>query len=153
SPIDKLALMILDVARSQVAADRLLELVECDMVMQDDPDAVPAPRFKGRVEFRRVGFGYQKGSEVLRDLSFVVERGETVALVGHSGAGKSTLVSLILRFYDPQEGQILIDGCDIRKFKLKSLRGQLTVVMQEARLFSKTVRENIAFGKIDATED
>ncbi len=153
SPVDKFALMILDVARSQVSAERLLELVECDMVMQDDPAAVPAPPFKGRIEFRHVDFGYQNGSDILKDLSFVVEPGETVALVGHSGAGKSTLVSLILRFYDPQKGQVLIDGCDIRKFTLKSLRGQLTAVMQEARLFNKSVRENIAFGKIGATGD
>ena len=74
-----------------------------------------------------------------------------VALVGLSGAGKSTLLSLLLRFYDPQQGQILIDGHDIRTFTLKSLRDQMTVVMQEARLFNQTVRENIGFGKIDAT--
>jgi ATP-binding cassette subfamily B protein len=108
---------------------------------------------KGRVEFRQVSFGYQQDSDVLRQLSFVVEAGEMVALVGLSGAGKSTLLSLLLRFYDPQQGQILIDGHDIRTFTLKSLRHQMTVVMQEARLFNQTVRENIGFGKSTATAE
>jgi ATP-binding cassette, subfamily B, bacterial len=152
-PLEKFADMLLEVANSQVAGARLLELVECDMVMQDAAEAVPAPRFTGRVEFRQVSFGYQKDVDVLQHLNFVVEAGEIVALVGPSGAGKSTLLSLLLRFYDPQHGQILIDGHDMRAFMLKSLRDQMTVVMQEARLFSQTVRDNIGFGKIDATEE
>jgi ATP-binding cassette subfamily B protein len=153
SPVEKFADMLLEVTKGQVAGERLLELVECDMVMQDDPNAVPAPPFQGRIEFRNVSFSYQKGVEVLTNLSFVVGPGETVALVGHSGAGKSTLISLLLRFHDPQKGQILIEGGNIREFTLKSLRSQMTVVMQEAKLFNKTVRENIGFGKIDATEE
>ncbi len=153
SPLDKFAEMMLDVAKSQVSGERLLELLECDMVMQDAPRAIAAPGFKGRVEYRHVSFGYKKGAQVLKNLNFVAAPDETVALVGHSGAGKSTLISLLMRFYDPQAGQILIDGRDIREFKLQSLRGQITVVMQEARLFNKTVRDNIGFGKIDATEE
>jgi ATP-binding cassette subfamily B protein len=152
-PVEKFADMLLEVATAQVAGTRLLELVECDMVIQDAPDAMPAPQVKGRVEFRQVSFGYQQDSDVLRQLSFVVEAGEMVALVGLSGAGKSTLLSLLLRFYDPQQGQILIDGHDIRTFTIKSLRDQMTVVMQEARLFNQTVRENIGFGKITATAE
>jgi ATP-binding cassette subfamily B protein len=152
-PVEKFADMLLEVATAQVAGARLLELVECDMVMQDAPDAVPAPRFTGRVEFREVSFGYQQDSDVLQHLSFVAEAGEIVALVGLSGAGKSTLLSLLLRFYDPQQGHILIDGHDIRTFTLTSLRDQMTIVMQEARLFNQTVRENIGFGKIEATAE
>jgi ABC-type multidrug transport system fused ATPase/permease subunit len=151
-PLDKFAEMMLSVSKSQVAGERLLALLECDMIIQDGPRAIPAPRFSGHLEFRNVSFGYSRGAAVLKDLGFTVAPGQTVALLGHNGAGKSTLISLLLRFYDPQHGQILIDGRDIRGFKLQSLREQITVVMQEARLFNKTVRENIAFGKKDATE-
>lgn len=152
-PIDKLAAMMLDIAKAQVASKRILDLVECDMVMQDAPDAVPAPPFKGRIEFQDLSFGYHKGIDVLKDLSFVAEPGKTIALTGESGAGKSTLISLLLRFYDPQKGRILIDGLDIRSLTLKSLRDQMTILMQDAKLFNKTVRDNIAFGKVGATEE
>jgi ATP-binding cassette subfamily B protein len=154
SPIDKIAGMLLDIAKAQVAGERLLELVECEMVIQDAPHAIPAPPFKGHIEFRHVRFSYHRNIAVLKNISFAVAPGETVALIGHSGAGKSTLVSLLMRFYDPAPtGQVLIDGRDIRKLTLKSLRDQVTVLMQEAQLFNKTVRENIGFGKIGATEE
>lgn len=152
-PLDKFAEMMLDIVRSQVAAERILELVDCAAVMVDSPQAIPAPAFKGRIEFRHVSFGYKPDVPILKNLNFVVEPGEMIALVGHSGAGKSTLTSLLLRFYDPQQGQVLIDGGDLREYQLKTLRAQLTVLMQEAKLFNKTVRENIAFGKLDATDD
>jgi len=150
---EKFSGLYIGLAKSQVSGERLLELVENDMVMQDDPKAVAAPSFKGRIEFRNVRFAYKRGQNVLKNLNFVVEPGEMVALVGHSGAGKSTLISLLMRFYDPQQGQILIDGEDIRKFTLKSLRVQMTIVLQDAMLFRQTVRENIAFGKAGATEE
>lgn len=150
---EKFSELFLGIAKSQVSGERLLELVENDMIVQDDPKAAPAPAFQGRVEFKNVSFAYKKGREVLKNLNFTVEPGETVALVGHSGAGKSTLISLLLRFYDPQQGQILIDGQDLRQFTLKSLRDQMTIVLQEAKLFRQTVRENIAFGKSGATEE
>jgi ATP-binding cassette subfamily B protein len=151
-PLDKLADLMLSVAKSQVAGERLLELLECDMVMQDGPKTVAAPRLNGHLEYRKVSFNYTKGEAVLKDIDFDVEAGRTVAILGHNGAGKSTLISLLLRFYDPQKGRVLIDGRNIRDFKLQSLRDQITVVMQEARLFNKTVRENIGFGKIGATD-
>jgi ATP-binding cassette subfamily B protein len=151
--VEKFGDLFLDLAKSSVSGERLLDLVENDLVMQDEPRAVPAPPFQGRVAFHNVSFAYKKGQEVLQQLNFVVEPGETVALVGHSGAGKSTLISLLLRFYDPQQGQILIDGQNIRSFTLKSLREQITVVLQDAPLFRQTVRENIAFGTPDATEE
>ncbi len=153
SPLDKFSDMLLDLTRSQVTAERVLELVDCDLIVQDSPNAILAPAFRGRVEFRNVSFGYKKDVTVLKNLNFVVTPGETIALVGHSGAGKSTLTSLLLRFYDPQQGQILIDGSDLRDYQLKSLRAQLTVVMQNAKLLNKTVKENIAFGKSGATDD
>lgn len=152
-PIDKLSEAVLGFARNLVSGERIMELVENDMVVQDDPNAVPAPVFKGRVEFRDVTFGYKKDMDVLKNLNFVVEPGQTIALVGHSGAGKSTLISLLLRFYDPDEGRILVDGTDIHRYQLKSLRSRMTIVLQEAVLFRKTIRENIAFGKPDATDE
>jgi len=150
---EKFSGLFLGLAKSQVSAERLLELVENDMVMRDDPKAVMAPPLQGRIEFRNVSFAYRRGPEVLKHLSFVVEPGEMVALVGHSGAGKSTLISMLLRFYDPQKGQILIDGEDIRNLTVKSLRHQMTILLQDAMLFRQTVRENIAFGKPGATDD
>ena len=150
---EKLNGLLVGLASSQVTTDRLIELIENDMVVKDDPKAISATHFQGRIEFKNVSFAYKRGQEVLKNLNFVVEPGETVALVGPSGAGKSTLISLLLRFYDPQQGQILIDGQDIRQFTLKSLRQQMTIILQEAVLFCQTVRENIAFGKSGATEE
>jgi len=151
--LEKFTGLFLGLAKAQVSIERLIELVENDMVMQDRPNAVTAPRFQGRLEFKNVSFAYKAGHEVLRNLNFVVEPGETVALVGHSGAGKSTLISLLLRFYDPQHGQICIDGQDLRSFSLKSLRRQMTILLQEAQLFRQSVRENLAFGKPEAREE
>lgn len=151
--VEKFSELFLDLAKSHVSGERLLELVENDMVMQDAPHASAAPPFRGRIEFQNISFAYKKGQEVLQQLDFIVEPGETVALVGHSGAGKSTLISLLLRFYDPQQGRILIDGADIRTFTLSSLRHQITIVLQDATLFHQSVRDNIAFGIPDATEE
>lgn len=153
SSFEKFTSLFFGLAKSLVSAERLLELVENEMVMQDDPEAMPAPALQGRIEFKNVSFAYKTGHDVLKDLNFVVEPGETVALVGHSGAGKSTLISLLLRFYDPRAGEILVDGVNIRRYTLKSLRHQMTILLQEARMLHQTVRENIAFGKIDATEE
>ncbi|RMG66564.1 MAG: ABC transporter ATP-binding protein, partial [Calditrichaeota bacterium] len=141
------------VIRAQVSAERLNELVREDMVIRDAPNAVVAPPLKGRIEFQNVSFAYHNGKEAIRDVSFVVEAGETLALIGPSGAGKSTLISLLLRFYDPQQGHILVDRQDIQRFTLRSYREQITVLMQEARLFNQTVRENILFGRPDASEE
>jgi ATP-binding cassette subfamily B protein len=153
SPVEKLALEAVDLTRGQVSGERILELVENDMVVDDPANALPAPRFAGRIEFRDVSFGYGKGADVLTRLRFSAEPGETIALVGASGAGKSTLISLLLRFYDPRQGQVLFDGQDIRSFSLKSLREQITVVFQDPMLLRKTIRENIAFGKVGASEE
>ncbi len=152
-PLDKFVEMLLEVAGAQVAGERILEVVESDQIVKEAPHAVAAPVFKGRVEFQNVDFAYRGRELALANLSFTVAPGEIVALVGHSGAGKSTLVRLLLRFYDPQRGKVLIDGHDLHEFKLKSLRAQLTILLQEAQLFNQTVGENIAFGKEGATEE
>jgi ABC-type multidrug transport system fused ATPase/permease subunit len=109
--------------------------------------------FQGRIEFRGVDFAYQDGVDVLRGVSFVAEPGQRIAVVGPSGAGKSTLIGMLLRFYDPRRGQVLIDGQDVRTFTLKSLRDQVTIVLQEAMLFNRSVADNIGFGKRGATRE
>ncbi len=150
--LNKFTRLYLNLITAQVSGERLLELVESDMVMADDPGAAPAPPLRGQIEFRNVTFAYKPGQEVLKNVNFAVAPGETVALVGHSGAGKTTLISLLMRFYDPQHGQILIDGQDIRSFTRQSLRAQLTILLQEAKLFRRSVLENLAFGRPEATD-
>jgi ATP-binding cassette subfamily B protein len=151
-PVDKLTNTVLGFARNQVAGERILELIENDMVVADRKGAIPAPPLSGRIEFRNVGFCYANGSEVLRDASFVIEPGQTVALVGRSGAGKSTLISLLLRFFEPTTGEILIDGEQIGAYQIESLREQMTILPQEAVLLHRSLRENIAFGRPEASE-
>jgi ATP-binding cassette subfamily B protein len=152
-PIDKFSEIVVDLAQAVVSGERLVELVEQPVVIRDAPDAKPAPALRGEVEFRNVGFSYKKGQKVLDNLSFKVKSGQMVALVGSSGAGKSTIANLLLRFYDPTEGAISVDGTDIRKYTLNSLRNQITVVLQSTFLFRKTIRENIALGRPHATEE
>ena len=150
--IEKLSEVFMDLSKSLPSGERMLELVENDDVVADDTNAQTAPAVRGAVTSDSVGFAYRNGKPVLQNLNFDVKAGQTVALVGHSGAGKSTIISLILRFYDPQTGQIRIDGQDIRSFTIRSLRDQITILMQDVKLFRMSVRENIAFGKPDATE-
>ena len=152
-PVEKLTEMMLKVSRSQVSAKRLLELADCDMVMRDSPGAIEAQVGRGCIEFKNVNFGYRRDRPVLHDLSFVIRPGERVALVGPSGSGKTTLIGLLLRFYDPQDGSIRLDGLDLRKLTLRSLRDRISVVLQEARLLNQSVYDNIAFGKIGATRE
>jgi ABC-type multidrug transport system fused ATPase/permease subunit len=152
-PIDKFSEIVVDLAQSVVSGERLVELVDTPVVVRDAKDAVPAPALLGDVEFRHVEFEYKKGQPVLRDLCFRARPGQTVAIVGSSGAGKSTIANLLMRFYDPTSGQVLVDGNDLRGFTLASVRSQITVVLQDVHLFRKTVRENISFGRPDATDE
>jgi ATP-binding cassette subfamily B protein len=152
-PLDKFSGLLFNLTKSQVAVERLLELLENESIIKDSPDAIEAPKFRGEIEFVDVSFSYMKNEYILKNLSFKVHPGENIAIVGHSGTGKTTLVSLLMRFYDPQHGKILFDGCDIRNFKLESMRNQITIVLQDAKLFNQTVYENIAFGKIGATRE
>ncbi|MDX9972168.1 MAG: ABC transporter ATP-binding protein [FCB group bacterium] len=135
------------------AMDRVFELFDTKPEIVDAPDAVPLVGCEGRVEFREVRFGYSADREVLKGISLHVEPGQAVALVGRSGAGKSTLISLLPRFYDAWEGSVRIDGRDVRELTLKSLREHIGIVQQESILFSGTIRENILYGRYNATED
>jgi ATP-binding cassette subfamily B protein len=150
---EKFSLLFLGLARSLVSGERLLALVGRDIVVRDEPGAVPAPPLRGRVEFRNVSFSYRDGVDVLRDVSFTIEAGQTVALAGPSGAGKSTLLGLLLRFHDPERGQVLVDGHDVRSFTLASLREQVTVLLQDAKLFRQSIADNIGFGRRGATRE
>jgi ABC-type multidrug transport system fused ATPase/permease subunit len=150
TPIGSLSELIVDFMESLVAGERLLEIARIQSQIRDAPHAAPAPAFRGEVEFRGIVAGYQEGQPVLRNLSFRAAPGQTVALIGSSGAGKSTVLNLLLRFIDPWQGAILIDGHDIRGFRLRSLRSRISVVPQDPVLFQRSIRENIAYGKPEA---
>ena len=145
-PVRNFAKYSARLAKASAASERVLELLSQEPEVQDLPGAVEAPGFRGDVHFDGATFGYREGPAVLRQVDLRVAAGEHVALVGHSGVGKSTLVGGLLRLLDPREGCVRLDGEDVRKFTLVSLRGQVCVVLQESLLFAASVRDNIAFG-------
>ena len=134
-------------------AERIFEILDTEAEITDAEDAVALPKIKGEVTFSHVSFHYDDDPDVLSDVSFTVKPGETIALVGPTGAGKSTIVNLVSRFYDVQKGEVRIDGYDIKKVSLESLREQMGVMTQDNFLFSGTVRDNIRYGKLDATDE
>lgn len=152
APLQALSWLINWASRSLTAAERLFEILDTPPDT-DEPDALTMPHIEGRVEFRNVVFGYEKHRPVLKGINFTVEPGEMVGLVGHSGAGKTTTINLLCRFYDVDEGEILIDGVDIRKIRRSDLRRQIGLVPQDTFLFSGTIAENIAFAKPDASKE
>lgn len=135
------------------AAERIFEIMDVKPDIIDINSAVKMPKIKGQVDFKEVTFGYEDGTIVLDNVSFRVNAGETVALVGPTGAGKTTIVNLISRFYDPNSGEVLIDGKNIRNVELESLRSQMGIMLQDTFLFSATIKENIRYGKLDATDE
>ena len=152
-PIFDLANFYNTVQSSLAAAERIFRILDIEPEIKDDIDAIEIPRIEGEIEFRDVTFGYRPENPVLHDISFHVKPKETIALVGPTGAGKSTIIKLLCRFYDPQSGRILIDGYDVKKVKLKSLRRQMGIVLQETFLFSGTIIDNIRYGKPEATDE
>jgi len=135
------------------ATERLFDLLDTTPDLQDAPEAIALPPVEGHVRFDDVTFAYDDGRPVLRNIDLDVRPGETVALVGPSGAGKSTLVSLIPRFYDPQQGRVTVDGYDLRSVTHRSLRGQIAAVSQEVHLFNAPIRENIRYGRLEASDE
>ncbi len=151
-PIMTIGFLAAQISRAGASAVRVFELLDAPLEVTDAPDAAPLGALLGRVEFRDVRFRYAGAErEILRGVSFSVEPGQLVALLGTTGAGKSTIINLLPRFYDVTGGAVLVDGRDVRGVTLSSLRSQIGVVLQEALLFSGTVRENIAYGRPDAT--
>jgi ATP-binding cassette, subfamily B, bacterial len=149
-PMRDLSKMTDTVSKATIGYERIQEILEIESKVHDLPGARRAPKFKGKIEFDNVSFGYDEEHQVLKNLSLKIEPGQVAAIVGPSGTGKSTLVNLIARFYDPVSGTVKIDGGDVRKYTLKSLREQISFVLQEALLFHAPVWKNIAYGKPDA---
>ncbi len=132
--------------------ERFLEIMDAK-IEEDAPDAVELPEVQGNIEFRHVSYGYGKEKDVLKDVSLDIKKGETFALVGPSGGGKTTICHLIPHFYNVEDGQILIDGTEIHKIKADSLRRNIGIVQQDVYLFNASIRDNILYGRLDATED
>jgi len=150
-PMQELSKMTDAYSKAAVGYERIQEVLQTDKEVKDLPRSRPAPRFRGQIEFEHVHFYYTQDTPILKDVSFKVEAGQVAALVGPTGAGKTTIISLIPRFYDPISGTVKIDGTDIRQFRQKSLRQQISFVLQETVLFHAPVWQNIAYGKPEAT--
>lgn len=151
-PAKEISNAISGIQRGVASGERIMKLVDTPVDVRDTPNAQTINSFEKGIEFQQVSFEYEKGIPVLQDISFTIEKGKMVALVGSSGGGKSTVADMLPRFYDPTEGKILIDGIDLRNVTNKSLRDQMGIVTQESILFNDTIFNNIAFGT-DATEE
>ena len=151
-PVGGLAGQWTQIQQAFGAADRIFALLDTEPEVRDLPGAVPIGRIRGHIEFDDVSFRYADGPPVFEGLSTKFGEGQTTALVGPSGAGKTTLVNLVGRFYDPVAGQVCVDGRDVRKVTVRSLRQQIAVVPQEPILFADTIRENIRYGRLEATD-
>lgn len=152
-PIDKINAIIESYPQGFAGFKRYVELLDSEPDVADAPDAKEIGELQREIHFEQVSFGYESDSRVLHNIDMTIYKGETVAFVGPSGAGKTTLCSLLPRFYEVASGAITIDGVDIRKVKLSSLRKQIGIVQQDVFLFSGTIRENILYGKLDAAEE
>jgi ATP-binding cassette, subfamily B, multidrug efflux pump len=153
-PILTIGFLAAGISRAGASSQRVFEVLDAPLEVQDAPNAVPLPPISCRVEFDEVSFRYPGDErEILRDVSFTAEPGQTVAILGTTGSGKSTLVNLLPRFYDVTRGSVRLDGHDVRGVTLASLRSQIGIVMQSSLLFSGSVRDNIAYGKPDATQE
>ncbi len=152
-PIAQLGFIITQFGQAAASADRIFEILDTRSDIVEKPDAIALPSVKGDVKFENVTFRYFGGGQpVLKDVTFEAKPGERIALLGATGSGKSTIINLLPRFYDPTQGRITIDGHDLRDIKLDSLRRQIGIVLQETTLFSGTIRDNIAFGRPEASD-
>ena len=152
-PIRQLAKYLGQMAGALASGDHILQLLGTSAEIQDVPHAAPAPAFAGHIRFENVSFNYVSSRAALRNISFEVKPGQKVVLLGPSGSGKSTIASLLLRFHDPCQGRMLIDGCDVRVYSLDSLRSQISIVMQDNPLFALSVRDNITCGALSSSPE
>jgi len=164
-PVRELARVLAELISSQASAERIISMIESEPDIQDTPAVIEKygdafapkkenwPSMKGNITFRNVSFAYKDGEKVLENFNLDVKAGQTIAIVGETGSGKSTIVNLATRFYEPTEGDVLIDGVDYRKRSQHWLQSNLGYVLQAPHLFSGTIKENILYGKLDATDD
>jgi ABC-type multidrug transport system fused ATPase/permease subunit len=153
APLEALTNLAWALEGAAAAATRCFEVLDREDEVRDKPGAKSITHCKGSIVFDEVAFGYTSAREILRDINVTVQPGDTVAFVGGTGAGKSTLLSLVPRFYDPTAGRVLLDGHDLRDLTKRSLRDQISIVLQDTLLFSTTIRENIAYGQPEAPEE
>jgi ATP-binding cassette, subfamily B, bacterial len=151
-PLKTIGRKVASIQSHLASAERAFALLDEAPDVPEQPHAKPLSRASGRVVFQNVSFAYGTGHQALRDISFSVEPGTCLGIAGRTGAGKTTLISLLMRFYDPNSGQILLDGVDLRDYKLDDLRNQFTIVLQDSILFATSIAENIAYARPDATE-
>lgn len=152
-PINNISNFYNQLVTNIAGAERIFEILDTEPAILDEEGVSQMPPIRGEVTFEHVSFSYDDKVKVLDDICFRIKPGETIALVGATGAGKSTIVNLISRFYDVQEGTVRIDGLDVKKVSIESLRQQMGIMTQDNFLFSGTIRENIRYGKLDATEE
>lgn len=152
-PINRMGQMYNQLLVAMASSERIFEFMDEEPNIADKPGAMELPTIQGDVRFKHVVFEYEKGRQALKGIDLDAEPGQSIALVGHTGSGKSTIINLLSRFYDINQGQILIDGHDIRDVKVESLRKQIGIVLQDTFIFSGTIRDNIRFGRLDATDE
>jgi ATP-binding cassette subfamily B protein len=153
-PLAQFGIIITQMGQASASAERIFEILDAKNDVTDKPGAITLPPIRGKVSFEQVTFRYfSSGEPVLHQVTFEVEPGQTVALLGATGSGKTTIINLLPRFYDASAGTVRIDGYDVREVTLDSLRSQIGIVLQETALFSGTIRDNIAFGKSDASPE
>lgn len=152
-PINRLGQLYSQLLIAMSSSERIFEFIDEQPSVVENADSKELPVIKGRIHFDQILFEYERGRPALRGFDLKVDAGQSIALVGHTGSGKSTVINLLCRFYDPVEGRVLVDGCDIRDVTLQSLRSQVGIVMQDTFIFSGTIRENIRFGRLDATDE
>lgn len=152
-PINRLGMMYNQLLVAMASSERIFEFIDEEPSIADKPGAKPLPPIEGNIEFKNVIFEYEKGRQALKGISLNVRSGQSIALVGHTGSGKSTIINLLSRFYDTTEGAVCIDGHDIRDVTVQSLRSQIGIVLQDTFIFSGSIRDNIRFGRLDATDE